>query len=119
MKRSALTRKTPLRRSRWIRIASGSTSRPTTRRRHDSLRSRVYLKFIRGLPCSVDGCSGKSQAAHTGNHGYAQKASDWQAIPLCAEHHPWEFSGSWHRLERRYGLSVDGIVQKLLELFAR
>lgn len=54
----------------------------------------------------------------------AQKAPDFQAIPLCAAHHLWEFSGSYHRLGRRgfevrYGLDVDAIIARLRREFAR
>ena len=48
-------------------------------------RSRKYLDWIRTLPCLC--CGAKAEAAHTGSHGMAQKASDFSAVPLCWWHH--------------------------------
>ena len=110
-----LKRYTPLRAKR--KPASRSTS---------AFRDAKYLKWIRSLPCSVDGCESQRriQAAHTGPHGMSIKAPDASAIPLCPEHHLWEYAGSYHRLgrsefERRHGLNVQAIASSLNALYLR
>ena len=51
-------------------------------------RSKAYLKFVRGLPCSVPDCtSGPIEAAHFGPRAASRKVHDSLAIPLCSEHH--------------------------------
>jgi hypothetical protein len=53
---------------------------------------KAYLQWLRGRPCafaSVE-CGGKIEAAHTpdpASKGVGTKASDRNAIPLCAAHH--------------------------------
>ena len=51
-------------------------------------RSKQYLKFIRGLPCSVPTCMSRDiEAAHFGPRAAGRKVHDCLAIPLCSEHH--------------------------------
>lgn len=49
-------------------------------------RNPAYLDYIRTLPCLVCG-TWPVEAAHSGPHGMAQKASDYTAVPLCYVHH--------------------------------
>ena len=49
-------------------------------------RDPQYLRFVREFPCLVCG-STDVQAAHSGRHGIATKASDLRAVPLCPLHH--------------------------------
>ena len=124
MKRTPLARRTPLKRTQWIRRSSRSTHAPKARRRRNPARSRAYLDWIRSQPCTVDGCLGRSQAAHTGEHGLGMKAPDWDAIPLCAEHHLWEFPESWHRLgreafEARYSVNIDAVILSLRTMYSK
>ena len=50
-----------------------------------------YLRFLRDQPCLLAETCGccpfpilkGTEAAHTGPHGIGQKASDYDAIPLC------------------------------------
>lgn len=58
------------------------------------LRKPAYLVFVREHPCVV--ClltAGRfvqltpTEAAHVGERGLRQKCSDYETIPLCAEHH--------------------------------
>jgi hypothetical protein len=66
-----------------------------------SVRDPKYLDWIRRQPCLL--CGGPSEAAHTGPHGYGQKASDHDAIPLCWRHHRWEGDKlSYHQLGKRF-----------------
>jgi hypothetical protein len=58
----------------------------------------IYLANVRRLPCSLhrgrDGrtCNGRVHAHHAGERpGMGRKASDFTAVPLCAQHH-----AEWH-----------------------
>jgi len=51
-----------------------------------------YLAWIRTLPCELwpkltTECYGPTEAHHAGDHGFAQRAPDRTAIPLCERHH--------------------------------
>jgi hypothetical protein len=110
MKRTPLHRYTPLRRGPWRR-----TPRPR-RPPQRGYRSRSYLDFVRAQGCLI--CGATAQAAHTGPHGLALRASDYSAIPLCAEHHLWEFQYSYHRLGRDvfqvlYGVNIQKCIERL------
>lgn len=77
-----------------------------------------YLAWLRTLPCIVPKCKKPSEASHTGDHGYGIKAMDYQAVPMCHDHHI-ASNSSWHglgreRFEEMYGLDVDKIVIGLL-----
>jgi len=63
-------------------------------------RNRMYLAFIRSLPCAVCETRHHVEAAHTGSRGLGQKSSDFSAIPLCRADHR---TGpcSYHRLGPR------------------
>lgn len=55
--------------------------------RRGPARDAKYLNYIRSLPCAACQREGRSEAAHFGDHGISQKASDYQTIPLCAACH--------------------------------
>jgi hypothetical protein len=82
------------------------------------IRDPKYLAWIRTLPCSIRDCRARIvEAAHTGPHGLAQKASDRGAIPLCPRHHR-TGDDSYHRLGPRkfqqvHGISIREIVERL------
>jgi hypothetical protein len=80
-------------------------------------RSRLYLAWIRTLPCVVCGSTRGIEASHTGPHGLSQKSSDYSAIPLCGKHHR-TGSDSYHRLGPRrfsdvHNLDIRAIVSRL------
>lgn len=50
-------------------------------------RNARYRAWIRSLPCLVCDTTIGVEAAHTGPHGFGEKASDFTCIPLCREHH--------------------------------
>jgi hypothetical protein len=117
-----MTRRTPLTRSVTLRRGVWTRRRTRKPHRYDSARCEAYLVYVRSLPCSVSGCSGVSQAAHTGPHGLGTKSPDWSAIPLCASHHLWEYDGSYHRMgrrgfEHRWKIDVDRITRRLVRDF--
>lgn len=86
---------------------------------HKPVRSALHLAFIRTLPCSVPDCRRKSEAAHIGPHGTAQKASDTLAAPLCHKHHRID-TQSLHKIGRArfdqlHGIHLLEIARKLSE----
>jgi hypothetical protein len=89
------------------------------------VRDAAYLDFIRTLPCCVCRAGEISQysiteAAHTGVRGLGQKASDTEAIPLCAEHHR-EGPYAHHRIGVRFfefwGLSREALIAEYQERY--
>lgn len=92
-----------------------TTSSPTRSLRVEPARSRKYLDWIRLQRCAVSGAF-RPEAAHTGDRGLGQKASDFNAIPLSAE---------WHRtgktahhagarlFEQRTGLCLGELILSL------
>lgn len=51
-------------------------------------RSRLFLSWVRSLPCSVPDCTGGPiEAAHFGPRAAGRKVHDSLAIPLCERHH--------------------------------
>lgn len=57
----------------------------------NTFRSKKYLAFVRGLPCSVLNdpcdCAGQVVPHHTEAGGVGMKCSDAEVIPLCHRHH--------------------------------
>jgi hypothetical protein len=96
----------------------GTTLRkPPQREKRGPERDATYLAWIRTQPCEVCKCESRSEAAHTGDHGLGQKASDLNAIPLCATCHRIG-PQSYHRLggrafERTHGVSCAQVVTRL------
>ena len=80
-----------------------------------------YLAWIRTLPCSVCGAV-PSEAAHTGGDGGMKlKASDYSAVPLCADHHT-AAADSYHALgkagfEIRHNVEFAKLVKRLNSLW--
>ena len=85
-----------------------------------------YLAWIRTLPCEVfmrrffDDCSATVEAHHAGEHGYAQRAPDRTAIPLCSYHHR-TGPDAVHQLGKNFwthhGLDRDSIIKQLNERY--
>lgn len=89
-----------------------------------------YLAWIRTLPCELwpkdfwtcedFPCKGLIEAHHSGDHGFAQKAPDRTAIPLCAHHHR-DGADSAHVLGKRFwthhNLDRDSIIRELQERY--
>jgi hypothetical protein len=116
VKRTALQRKTPLRRSGPPDLFARSERRKPIRHRRIARRrsSREYdpeymLEWVKKQPCvarSMSPCEGEVEADHAGKRGLGQKCSDRETIPLCTLHHRQrtDFSGpfkNWNRDEMR------------------
>ena len=50
-------------------------------------RSEAYKRWIRRFPCVVCSTYHNIEAAHTGDHGTSTKATDFNCLPMCPEHH--------------------------------
>lgn len=86
MKRSPLTRKSPLKRSRFKR----SKPRP-----NPAGSDKKHLAWVRAQPCAVCQTTQRVEAHHPrlGN-GMSRKAPDREAFPMCHRHHITEFHGA-------------------------
>ncbi len=81
-------------------------------------RSKTYLIWLHQWPCIV--CGKYPESAHSGEHGLGTKASDFKALPVCADHHrgpqgldtlgPEEF-------ERVYNVDIKALVLTLIEVY--
>ena len=105
-----LARRVPLRRNVPSRRGEPpkrfvGVQKKRSRPRRGPERCADYLAWIRTLPCILCGTSAGVEAGHTnalGPRGLGQKASDFSAIPLCADHHR-KLPSSYHRLgEERF-----------------
>jgi hypothetical protein len=80
-------------------------------------RDPKYLAWIRTQPCAVQNCRACFvEAAHTGDRGLTQKASDREAIPLCHFHHrsaPTAYHKGRRAFERAYNLDIPALIQEL------
>ena len=89
---------------------------------------RLYLAQVALLPCSVSNrdCGGRLEVHHKTGAGMAQRASHYDTMPLCFNHHsaqtPLPFGHSVHKgtksFEERYG-SQDEMIAKTKALIAR
>lgn len=58
-------------------------------------RSRKYLDWLKRFPCIACGTDRKPRdPAHIGMHGLSQKASDFDALPLCRACHQLQHASS-------------------------
>lgn len=107
------------------------TRRAIPKRRTNPRRGRVkdreYLGWIASQPCCVPTCKSKhlhkwqevagsrTEAAHVGARGLAQKCSDRETIPLCAWHHR-TGDHSHHVLGKKFwdehGLDRDRLIEE-------
>jgi hypothetical protein len=83
-------------------------------------RSPRYLEFVRSYRCVVPYCGAwPSEAHHYGPRGLSQTASDYHAIPLCADHHT-QAPDSIHQLGPRkfqahHQIDIAAVIRKLHE----
>lgn len=88
------------------------------------IRSPGHLQWIRGHECCVAkqceyGCEGRIQAAHVRcetDGGTALKPSDKYTVPLCASHHAIQHLIGEPEFEKRYGIKMKEIAEKLWNL---
>lgn len=79
-------------------------------------RSKRYRTFVESQPCIIDHdghCRGDIVAHHTGARGWAIKADDRSAIPLCdVPHSLWHGPGGGrHTFEETYNVDIWRLVQ--------
>lgn len=96
LRRTALLRATPMRRTRMVRRFRSTSY---ARRERDTPR----MRWVKTLACAVlepsddldglwlgpaiDRCDGVIEAHHAGRRGMSHKADDDTVIPLCKHHH--------------------------------
>ena len=104
---------------RWLYFAVHGTRPPLRRRRprRGPARDWKYRAWIRSFPCVACGALPRVEAAHTGDHGISQKASDYSAIPLCRHCHttgPYAYHVIGRvSFERWHNISIKDIVDGL------
>jgi len=89
-------------------------------------RDTEYLAWIRTQECIQPGCTSKNlhkwteagawtEAAHTGPHGMRQKASDYDAVPLCHFHHQEakDAQGKDRNWFEKHGLDRERVIAEL------
>lgn len=93
-------------------------------------RDPVYLEWIRLQPCLLaPDCKCRDlsvpfflrviEAAHTGQHGFSQKASDYEAIPLCrwAHQEAKDAQGKNRNWFEKHGLDWEKILAELRQRY--
>ncbi len=80
-------------------------------------RSARYLAWIRTLCCFFCGAA-RAEPAHTGIRGLGQKASDYEAVPMCRRCHDGYHD---HALSfwSHWGLDRLQVIHKLNERYTR
>lgn len=134
MKRTPLSRTTPLVRLPRPRVGMQPTKKPKAKPGEKRVKLRsggvpensAFLEFIRLLPCILLGntdhtCGGKVEAAHIGTGaGVGQKAPDETAVPMCGRAHRTE-RYAHHRIPksffRHWGLDRDELIARFQKLF--
>lgn len=99
--KSQLSRETPLesRSPLSAQAVVPKIHRPQKRIAHAPSRPRspdrnpAFLEYVRQQPCDFCGTGMGVEAHHYGKHGMATKCSDYEAVPLCHDHHV----EGWHR----------------------
>ncbi len=131
MKRSAeLKRKTPLRavkpmaRSRAPRMTANVSRTPMTRKSKSvPAAEKEYMGRVAALGCAICRRLGYGETPAQVHHqrtgiGKGQRASNYQTVPLCPEHHTG--STGFHSLGRQfvvvYGVTEIELVQETQEL---
>ncbi len=84
------------------------TRKPRRKPRRGTHKDWRYRAWIRMKPCAC-GCGRHSDAAHTGQHAYGQKAPDWTCIPLYRVCHQ-EFDSNPSRFAALHGFNPYTLV---------
>lgn len=118
MKRTPLSRKTPLRKQ--------SAKKKAYRASSEGKAAAEYMLAVKSLPCCITGRTGGVDAHHcqSGRFGKA-KVSDWCVIPLAKEVHRAEYGlGAYHHSKREWEAAhgpdtdyIEGTQRKVRDLF--
>ena len=103
---------------RWLYFAVHGKPAPRASRRRPRRgpsRDWKYRAWVRSLPCAACGATVDVQAAHTGDRGLGQKASDYSCVPLCRSCHAEYDNGleSSALFEAASGIEMRRIVERL------
>jgi len=84
-----------------------------------TFRSKEYLEWIGKLPCLI--CGAESVPHHEGKRGMGIKASDFDTIPLCNEHHQFRHQHGRNTFAAKYGFvdssSYENVIKRLNKLW--
>lgn len=80
-----------------------SDKRKAFRASNEGQEALAYMAAVKRLPCAVCGAPGPSIAHHCfhGRYG-SRKASDFDVIPLCSEHHDYPHPEAIHSGKERW-----------------
>jgi len=82
--------------------------------RRGPMRDRLYLAWLRQLPCMVCGDMWQTrEAAHGPVNGMSQKGPDDEAVPLCAHHHREMHVRGWPAFEAGHCFSRAELAKRL------
>ena len=85
--------------------------------RRKPIKSTVYLKFIRLLPCCACGGTRSIEAAHVGPRGLGQKVDDKHALPLCRWCHKELHEVGPVEFAQKYALDFAALIAKFNAFF--
>lgn len=88
---------------------------------------KIYLSKVAKLPCSISdkNCGGRVEIHHRTNAGMGLRASHYDTMPLCFNHHsaqtPLAFGDAVHKgtktFEKKYG-TQDDLIKQTQEMLA-
>jgi len=115
MKRTELVRKKPMARSRAPKMAANAPRRTaiSSKRKSVPVAEKEYMGRVAALGCAICRRLGYGETPAQVHHqrtgiGKGQRASNYQTVPLCPEHHTG--NTGFHTLGRRFAL-VYGVTE--------
>ncbi len=120
MKRTALTRRTPLKRGGSLRreapIARRTRLRPVNRERKLERYEAAFgdrAELVRAMPCLLLGteCWGPIEAAHVRSRGAGGTRRD--LVPLCSKHHREQHDTGIKTFAARHGIDLHAAADRL------
>lgn len=88
-----------------------ATAAPYQRRK--PIKSSVYLRFVRSLPCCACGGTRNVEAMHCGPHGFGQKVDDKDTLPGCRYCHKELHQVGPVQFQSKYSLDFQSEIAKL------
>lgn len=115
MKRTAILRRTPLKKHPTRRKPYPGEDPAYRRWLRENCKCVVCRKF--GVPQTFTGQFGKIEAAHSASGGMGTKAPDSTCAPLCMGHHQRQHSMGMPAFEARYGIDLKAEAAAHWKLF--
>jgi hypothetical protein len=73
-------------------------------------RDRAYRQWLKRFPCLACGATRLVDPAHTGPHGYGEKASDYACLPMCRSCHE-EFDSGPVAFSEECSLDIPALIR--------